>query len=60
MEASHRRNNSLPLACRVLALAGLLLAASVAQAADGAATSPALFGIPVDFILFAADRKSVV
>jgi hypothetical protein len=31
MEASHRRNNSLPLACRVLALAGLLLAASVAQ-----------------------------
>ncbi|MBP8897634.1 MAG: citrate transporter, partial [Sulfuritalea sp.] len=59
MEASHRRNNSLPLACRVLALAGLLLAASVAQAADGAATSPALFGIPVDFILFAATLVGV-
>ena len=59
MEASHRRNKSLPPAGRVLALAGVLLAASVAQAADGAATSPALFGIPVDFILFAATLLGV-
>jgi hypothetical protein len=49
----------LAAAGRVLALAGVLLAASVAQAADGAATSPALFGIPVDFILFAATLLGV-
>ena len=54
MRASHRTTKFLPMAGRSLALAGMLLAASVVQAADGAVTSPAVFGIPVDFILFAA------
>jgi len=37
----------------------LLLSAPAAQAADAAATSPALFGIPVDFILFGATLLGV-
>ncbi len=43
------------------ALVALLLAPTLAQAADAAAavTSPALFGIPVDFILFGATLLGV-
>ncbi|MDP2826401.1 MAG: citrate transporter [Sulfuritalea sp.] len=37
----------------------LLLSAPLAQAADAAATAPALFGIPVDFILFGATLLGV-
>ncbi|MCM2289344.1 MAG: citrate transporter [Sulfuritalea sp.] len=55
----HRMIASLARVGRPLALVGLLLAASVAQAADGVVTSPALFGIPVDFILFGATLLGV-
>ena len=46
-------------AVRPLVAAGLLLFASLAGAADGVVVSPALFGIPVDFILFAATLLGV-
>ena len=55
----HRMIASLARAGRPLFLAGLLLAASAAQAAEGVVTSPALFGIPVDFILFGATLLGV-
>jgi Na+/H+ antiporter NhaD/arsenite permease-like protein len=50
---------SLARAGRSLALAGLLSAAPVALAADGVVNSPAVMGIPVDFILFAATLLGV-
>jgi len=59
MIALHRMIASLAHAGRPLALVGLLLAAPLAQAADAVVTSPALFGIPVDFILFAATLLGV-
>ena len=55
----HRMIASLARVGRPLALTGLLLAASAAQAADGVVTSPTLFGIPVDFILFGATLLGV-
>jgi Na+/H+ antiporter NhaD/arsenite permease-like protein len=59
MRALHRTNMVLAIIGRLLAPAVMLLAASVAQAADGFVTSPALFGIPVDFILFGATLLGV-
>ena len=44
---------------RIAPFAILLLAAPLAQAANATVSSPALFGIPVDFILFAATLLGV-
>ncbi|MDP2135645.1 MAG: citrate transporter [Sulfuritalea sp.] len=43
----------------LLVFALLLLASTLAQAADAAVSAPALFGIPVDFILFGATLLGV-
>ena len=59
MRASHRMYKSLLLTGRLLAPFAMVLAASAAHAADGVVTSPAVFGIPVDFILFAATLLGV-
>jgi len=59
MMSSHRSNVSWGRMGGLLATAGVLLAAPLAHAADATASSPALFGIPVDFILFAATLLGV-
>ena len=48
----HRMIASLTWAGRPLFLAGLLLAASAEQAAAGVVASPAMFRLPVAFLLF--------
>jgi Na+/H+ antiporter NhaD/arsenite permease-like protein len=59
MMSSHRTNVSWGKALSLLATTGKSLAAPLAQAADATVTAPALFGIPVDFILFAATLLGV-
>jgi Na+/H+ antiporter NhaD/arsenite permease-like protein len=53
MNTLHRLIASRPSAGRLLAVAAMLLAAPAALAADAAMTTHAVFGIPVEFILFA-------
>jgi Na+/H+ antiporter NhaD/arsenite permease-like protein len=59
MMSSHRSKASWGKTGSFLAAAGMLLAAPLTHAADATVTSPALFGIPVDFILFGATLLGV-
>ncbi|MDK9714938.1 MAG: citrate transporter [Sulfuritalea sp.] len=59
MMSSHRTDVSWGRMGSLLATAGILLAAPLAHAADATVSSPVLFGIPVDFILFAATLLGV-
>jgi len=59
MRTSHRTAAFRSAVGTLTAFAALLLATPLAQAADAVVTSPALFGIPVDFILFAATLLGV-
>jgi len=53
MRNLHRTIEPRAIVGRVPAVVALLLWAPLAQAAEGLVSSPALFGIPVDFMLFA-------
>jgi len=59
MSPLHRTIASRTKAGPLLVFASMLLASPLAQAAEAIANSPALFGIPVDFLLFAVTLLGV-
>jgi Na+/H+ antiporter NhaD/arsenite permease-like protein len=59
MSTLHRTTAFRSAIWTLTAFAALLLATPLAQAADALVTSPVVFGIPVDFILFAATLLGV-